>query len=112
VITGVLQGRAHREERETYVVKCYSDWFDFALLQAVAVDTQQMRANEVRGGRWNFQGYNPAFVYCYRIAAELTPSQIVNLGLLYIDRARQVLNINGRPATSLVIDKNNGACKE
>ncbi len=109
VITGVLQGRAHREEREAYVAKCYSDWFDFAPLQAVTGAMEKMRANEVRGGHWSFQGYNPAFVYRYRIAAGLTPSQIVELGLLYLDRARQVLNINGRRAASLVIDKNNGA---
>ena len=68
-----------------------------------------MRANEVRGGRWNFQGYNPDFVYRYRSAPQLTPSQIVELGLLYVDRAREVLTTNGGPVIPLVIDEPNGA---
>ena len=109
VITGVLRGPAHREEREAYVDKHYSSWFDFAPLEAISGVMENMRANEVRGGRWNFQGYNPDFVYRYRIAAKLTPSQIVELGLLYLDRAREILATNGRPAKPLVIDEHNKA---
>jgi hypothetical protein len=92
VITGVLRGQARREEREAYVADRYSIWFDFAPLEAIAGTMRKNRGNEVRGGHWNFQGYNPDFVYRYRIAAVLTPSQIVELGLLYLDRAHQILN--------------------
>lgn len=95
VMTGALQGPAHREEREAYVAKRYLGWFDFAPLEAIAGGREKRRANEVRGGRWNFQGYNPNFVYRYRIALELTPRQIVELGLLYLDRARELLITNG-----------------
>lgn len=109
VITGVLRGHAHRQEREAYVAKRYSGWFDFAPLEAIAGTMDKMRSNEVRGGRWNFQGYNPDFVYRYRIAARLTPSQIVELGLLYLGRAREILNTNGRSTAPLVIDEHNGA---
>jgi hypothetical protein len=94
VITGILQGRAHRKEREAYVAKRYSNWFDFTPLQAVTGAMWKERAKEVRGGRWNFQGYNPDFVYRYRIAPGLTTSQIIELGLVYLDRARQILNSN------------------
>ena len=107
VKTGVLQGSAHREEREAYVTKHYSDWFDFGPLQAVVGTRWKERSNEVRGGRWNFQGYDPDFVYHYRIVGGLTLSQVVELGLLYLDRARKVLNTNGRSATGLVYDKHN-----
>lgn len=92
VITGVLRGQACREEREAYVADRYSAWFDFAPLEAIAGTIRKNKGNEVRGGRWNFQGYNPDFVYRYRTAAGLTPSQIVELGLLYLDRAHQILN--------------------
>lgn len=95
VITGALQGSAHREEREAYVAKRYLGWFDFAPLEAITGVMEKMRVNVVRGGRWNFQGYNPNFVYRYRIAPELTPSQIVELDLLYLDRAREILITNG-----------------
>lgn len=111
VITGELRGQVHREEREAYVAKHYSGWFDFAPLEAIAGVTEKIRATEVRGGPWNFQGYNPAFVYRYRIASQLTPSQVVELGLLYLDRAREILTTNGRSAVPLVIDEHNGASK-
>ena len=110
VITGVLKGQAHREEREAYVADHYSGWFDFAPLEAIADTTGKIRSNKVRDGRWNFQGFNPDFVYRYRIATGLTPSQIIELGLLYLDRARHVLNTNCRPATSLIFESPPDGC--
>jgi PD-(D/E)XK nuclease superfamily len=101
VKTGVLQGRAHRKEREAYVDERYSDWFDFKPLEAVAGIWGETHFNEVRGGRWNYQSYNPNFVYLYRPASQLTPSQIVELGLLYLDRARDVLITNAESAISI-----------
>jgi len=91
VITSQLQGPAHRKERETYVAERYSGWFDFTPLEAVTGAMGKMRAHEARSGRWNFQGYNPDFVYRYCTTPQLTPSQIVELGLLYLDRARSAV---------------------
>src|SRR6266567_4657796 len=61
-------------------------------------------AHVVRSGRknLNFQGYDPNFVYRYCKTSQLTPSQIVELGLLYLDRARQVFITNGGSAIPLV----------
>jgi hypothetical protein len=108
VITNRFLGPAHREEREAYVAERYSGWFDFTPLEAVPGVTGETRANEVRGGRWNFQGYNPDFVYRYRTAPQLTPSQIVEIGLLYLDRAREILITNRGPATQNVDDELGG----
>lgn len=101
VKTGVLQGRAHREEREDYVAERYSDWFDFKPLEAIAGIGGETLVDEVLGGRWNYQSYNPNFVYRYRSAPQLTPSQIVELGLLYLDLAREVLTTNAGSAISI-----------
>jgi hypothetical protein len=109
VITGVLRGQEHRQEREAYVADRYSGWFDFAPLVAIAGTTGMIRASEMRGSRWIFQGYKPDFVYRYRIAAELTPTQIIELGLLYLGRAREILNTSGRTTTPFVIEKRSGA---
>jgi hypothetical protein len=105
VITSQFQGPARRKERETYVAERYPGWFDFTPLEAVTGAMGKLRAHEVRRGRWNFQGYNPNFAYSYCTTPQLTPSQIVELGLLYFDRACQVLITSGRPATPLVIDE-------
>jgi hypothetical protein len=95
VFTGTLHGSAQREAREAYVAQRYAEWFKFGPLEAIIGDMEKMRINKFRGGRWGFQGYNPNFVYRYRIAPELTPSQIIELGMLYLDRARQMLTTNG-----------------
>lgn len=84
VITSRLQGQAHRQEREVYVAERYLDWFNFRQFEAVT------GTHMARRGRKDFQGYNPNFVYCYCLAPQLTPSQIVALGLRYLDRARQI----------------------
>ncbi len=109
VITGQLRGPAYRTEREAYVAERYAKWFDFTPLDTVSGPTEKRRINEVRGGHWNFQSYNPDFVYRYRTTPGLTPSQIVELGLLYLDRAREVLTSNGGPAIPLIIDEPNQA---
>jgi hypothetical protein len=105
VMTGQLQGPARRKERENYVAERYSGWFDFTPLEAVTGAMGKLHAHEVRGGRWTFQGYGPNFVYRYCTTPQLTPAQIVELGLLYLDCARQASFTNDRPATALVIDE-------
>ena len=99
----VITSRLPQREREAYVTKRYLDWFDFTLLGAVT------GAHVVRSGRknLNFQGYDPNFVYRYCKTSQLTPSQIVELGLLYLDRARQVFITNGGSAIPLVDDECN-----
>ncbi len=97
VMTGQLQGPARRKERETYVAERYPSWFDFTPLEAVTGTMGKLRAHKVRGGRWIFQGYDPNFVYRYCTAPQLTPAQIVELGLLYLDRARLASITNERP---------------
>ncbi len=105
VMTGQLRGSAYRKERETYVAKRYPGWFDFTPLEAVTGTRGKLRAHKVRGSRWIFQGYDPNFVYRYCTTPQLTPAQIVELGLLYLDRARQASITNERPATQPVINE-------
>ena len=101
----VITSRLPRREREIYVTERYLDWFDFTLIGAVTGD------HVVRSGRknLNFQGYDPDFVYRYCKVPQLTPSQLVKLSLLYLDRARQIFISNGGSATPLVRDKRNRA---
>jgi hypothetical protein len=89
VIAAKHPGREKRAEREAYVEQHYTHWFDFAGLAKVVGAAAAVPALPPNG--WRFQGYNPSFVYRYCPAPKLTPSQIVDLGLLYLNRARELL---------------------
>lgn len=84
-----LLGSVHRVDREKYTAERYGAWFDFGLLEAVT-GMSAPRSSEVRGGRWSFQCYEPAFVYRHRPAPDLTPAQIVRVGLAYLERAVKI----------------------
>jgi hypothetical protein len=90
VITSQYTGEHDRAEREAYVDRHYSrHWFDFAPLCDVACAPDASPATPPSGRL--FHGFKPAFVHRYCRMEWLTPEQIVEVGLLYLDRARRVL---------------------
>jgi hypothetical protein len=93
VNTSQFRGAEHRKEREKYVHRHYLDWFDFTPLKDVTGATEAVPPAPPSG--WTFHGYNPAFVYRYCTAPQLTPSQIVKLGLVYLDQARKLVITDG-----------------
>jgi hypothetical protein len=84
-----LLNSANRPEREKYIQEQYASWFEFGLLEEV-VGVGAPRANEVRGGRSSFQGYNPGFAYRYRDAPNLSPAEIIRVGIAYLERAAHI----------------------
>ena len=89
VVTGHMPGAANRAEREKYVAERYARWFEFGVLEEL-VGVAAPRVSEVRGGQWSFQGYNPSFVYRYRAAPNLSPAQLLRLGVAYLELAEQL----------------------
>ena len=78
------RGEAMRTRREKLVASRYSEWFDFADIDAVLVNSATAPAAATPG----YKAFAPDFVYLYRAAQQLTAGQLCDLAKSALRRAR------------------------